>query len=248
MQEYDKINTIYKRDPKTKKLLVGDWSTPEFEYLQNNRWEFTEKVDGTNIRVHFSRYEDSIDVTYGGRTDKAQIPPPLQFALHMMFGRASHPGNRGKVDRLNDIGHMMVDHDINEMTFYGEGYGPKIQSGEKYADAPKFVLFDVKVGPYWLESDNVYTLATTLDIPLVPVIGYGTLSDAIALVTCEQRGRRVVQWNAEDEVYEKMTIPEKFTSTWGDFEAEGIVARPEVQMFDRKGNRIITKIKVRDFR
>jgi hypothetical protein len=224
MTEYHKINTIYKRDPKTNKLIIGDWSTPEFQFLQYNEWEFTEKVDGTNIRVIFDRHEDSIDVTYGGRTDKAQIPPPLAFQLHMMFGRASHPGNRGKVDRLNDLGALMVERDINRMTFYGEGYGPKIQGGEKYTDIPSFVLFDVKVGPYWLESDNVAILAANLDIPVVPVVGYGTLHDAMNLVQRDM------------------------VSAWGDFEAEGIVARPVVQMFDRKGERIIAKIKARDFR
>lgn len=248
MTEYQKINTIYKRDMANKKrLLEGQWSTPEFEYLQNAEWEFTEKVDGTNIRVTVVRHEDNLDVTYAGRTDKAQIPPDLQFQLHMMFGRSSHPGNRGKVDRLNEIGALMVERDITTMTFYGEGYGPKIQGGEKYADIPKFVLFDVKVGPWWLESDAVGVLAAALDIPLVPVVGFGTLSDAVALVRGDTR-RRVVQFDPETNEFHKAYVPEKFLSTWGDFEAEGIVARPTVQLFDRKGERIITKIKVRDFR
>ena len=34
---------------------------------------------------------------------------------------------------------------------------------------------------------------------------------------------------------------------WGDFIAEGIVARPKVTLFTRKGERLITKIKHRDF-
>jgi hypothetical protein len=49
MSEYHKIQTIYKRyltNPK-KPLIVGQWSEPEFEYLAGNRWQFTEKVDGT---------------------------------------------------------------------------------------------------------------------------------------------------------------------------------------------------------
>jgi hypothetical protein len=37
-------------------------------------------------------------------------------------------------------------------------------------------------------------------------------------------------------------------SQWGDFEAEGIVARPKVDLFDRGGNRIICKIKGKDFK
>jgi len=36
-------------------------------------------------------------------------------------------------------------------------------------------------------------------------------------------------------------------SKWGDFEAEGIVARPAVELKTRAGERIITKLKTRDF-
>jgi hypothetical protein len=38
-----------------------------------------------------------------------------------------------------------------------------------------------------------------------------------------------------------------FKSQWGDFRAEGIVARPVVELRTRAGRRIITKIKQRDF-
>ena len=53
MKEYHKIQTVFKRDPSTnhKTLLMDDYSLPEFEYLKNNHWIFTEKIDGTNIRV-----------------------------------------------------------------------------------------------------------------------------------------------------------------------------------------------------
>jgi hypothetical protein len=55
MKEYHKIQTIFKRDMtnKAKSLFEGRWTMPEFEYLANNTWVFTEKVDGTNIRVIF---------------------------------------------------------------------------------------------------------------------------------------------------------------------------------------------------
>jgi len=55
MQQYHKIQTVYLRDPETryKALLDGQLAKPEFDYLQHNQWEFTEKVDGTNIRVEW---------------------------------------------------------------------------------------------------------------------------------------------------------------------------------------------------
>jgi hypothetical protein len=39
-----------------------------------------------------------------------------------------------------------------------------------------------------------------------------------------------------------------FTSQWGDFAAEGIVARPKIELKTRGGKRIITKIKHKDFK
>ena len=69
MNEYHKIQTIFKRDmtSKRKTLLEGQWTMPEFEYLAENKWVFTEKVDGTNIRVIFKNN----GVTFGGKSDSA---------------------------------------------------------------------------------------------------------------------------------------------------------------------------------
>ena len=53
MREYHKIQSLFLRDPATqhRTFLHGQWSMPEFEYLADLEWTFTEKVDGTNIRV-----------------------------------------------------------------------------------------------------------------------------------------------------------------------------------------------------
>ena len=53
MTEYHKIDSLFLRDMHApgKPLIVGQWAEPEFEYLANNRWEFTEKVDGTNAQI-----------------------------------------------------------------------------------------------------------------------------------------------------------------------------------------------------
>jgi len=229
MEEYHKINTIYKRDMANKKRLIeGDWSTPEFEYLQHNKWEFTEKVDGTNIRVKITRVANSCWVEYGGRTDAANIPPHLTEHLEETFPTYG-PYRRDLMrpafgKRHMDLLDWMLTKNLTDVVLYGEGFGPKIQQGEKYGDAVKFVLFDVKVGDWWLDRAGVEDVAKALDIPVVPVLGYGTLHDA-------------VHWVKGD-----------MGSKYGYFEAEGIVARPTVPMYTRKGERIIAKIKCRDFK
>ena len=53
MQAYHKIETVFACDiDGTKKLIEGQFRDPTIEYLANNEWEFSEKIDGTNIRVH----------------------------------------------------------------------------------------------------------------------------------------------------------------------------------------------------
>ncbi len=83
MREYHKIQTVFKRNPETKfkTLLEGEYSLPELEYLKDNIWVFTEKVDGTNIRIMY----DGKTIVFGGKTDNAQIPSFLITALQEMF-------------------------------------------------------------------------------------------------------------------------------------------------------------------
>ena len=208
MTEYHKIQSIFKRDmtSKRKTLIEGDWTLPEFEYLACNTWVFTEKVDGTNIRVVF---KDG-GVTFGGRTDDAQIPAKLVERLNERF-----------LPMAAKLGEVFAD---GAAVLYGEGYGAKIQKGGgNYRGDQDFVLFDVRVGQWWLQRADVEDVAQKLGIDVVPVIGEGTLHDAVAAA--------------------KVGI----CSTWGGFQAEGIVARPKTELNTRSGQRLIAKIKCRDF-
>ena len=74
MKEYHKIETLFERDMEgNKRLIEGKFRNPLVEYLKDNRWQFTEKIDGTNIRVHW----DGHQVIFGGRTDAASLPSHL---------------------------------------------------------------------------------------------------------------------------------------------------------------------------
>ena len=207
MKEYHKIQTVFKRDPATnnKTLIEGEFSLPEFAYLQFNNWVFTEKVDGTNIRV---KYET--ELSFGGKTDNASIPAPLVNRLNETFLPL-----KDKFAELFSDG----------VCLYGEGYGAKIQKGGgNYRDDQDFVLFDVKIGDWWLQREDVEDVATKLGLVIVPVIGSGNLHEMVEMVQ------------------------EGFKSWWGDFQAEGIVARPAVELKNRAGNRIITKVKCKDWK
>src|SRR5687768_13940511 len=84
MNQYHKIQPPFKRDKQPpKNILLGDWYTPEIEALAELPiWQFTEKVDGTNVRVMW----DGNRVTFGGKTDNAQMPVRLLERLTELFG------------------------------------------------------------------------------------------------------------------------------------------------------------------
>lgn len=216
MKEYHKIDTVFKRDMATKfkTLVEGEYANDALAYLANNKWVFTEKVDGTNIRVMCPDYREDgkqYGITFGGKTDAAQIPAFLVEKLQRRFMTVEQR------ERLAEIFPQGA-------CLYGEGYGARIQKGGgNYRPDQDFVLFDVKVGDWWLERANVEDVAAKLGIDVVPIVGTGTLPEMV------ERARYGL------------------TSEWGNFPAEGIVARPVVELKARSGRRIITKIKTRDF-
>lgn len=220
MEEYHKINTIYKRDLANKgKIIEGEWALPEFEYLQNNTWVFTEKVDGTNIRISAKLDVGETDDVYynlriGGRTDDAQIQVTLIAAIQKLV----------PIKKFLEVFPGGPEHSPHHVTLYGEGYGPKIQKGGgNYGQDQSFVLFDVRIGNWWLQREDVESIGEKLGLTVVPVIGWGTLHDAAHLVR------------------------EGLTSKWGNFISEGLVMRPKLELRTRSNHRIIAKIKHRDF-
>lgn len=134
------------------------------------------------------------------------------------------------IDRLEELFGGEANEQIFEQTFdggdvclYGEGFGAKIQKGGgNYGDID-FILFDVNIGGIWLERSNIEDIANKLGIKVVPIIQSGTLPELSEF------------------------IAKGFNSQWGDFIAEGIVAKPKEELLNRKGERIITKLKYKDF-
>jgi len=168
VQEYPKIETIFNRDTEgTKKLIPGSYRSETIEALSDLDWVWTEKIDGTNIRIHW----DGHKITFGGRTDNAQIPNQLVNWLNEKF--------------INIETEELFEQKFgdSEVTLYGEGYGRKIQNGGSYIpDGVSFILFDVMIGGIWLKRDSVEDIAKTFAIDVVPIVGVGDLDDAVAYV------------------------------------------------------------------
>jgi len=217
-QFYPKIHTLYKRDEKTKKIIVGDYSRPEFEILKDVKWDATYKTDGTNISICF----DGKTVQFRGKTDRADIPKHLLKKLQEIF----------TLELLNNVftEEQGTDGNINPryIEIFGEGYGMKIQKGGNYIpDGVDFILFDVRIGKWWLDYETCEKIAQSLGTKIVP--SYGKL-------TIKQAEEMVIKGFKSPIAHNK------------DYEAEGLVLRAPLGLLDRSGNRIITKIKHVDYK
>ena len=211
MKFYEKIETVYQRDIEGSKILMpGVWRNQTVEFLKDNQWEWTEKVDGTNIRVIW----DGHTVSFGGRTANSSIPSALVNYLNDVFG----------TQEAEQLFEQLFGE--REVILFGEGYGKKIQAcGSKYIpDGVAFILFDLLIGGNYQSRYDVNRCAKSFGIKAVPIVGCGTLEEAIEFVKQHP------------------------DSTLGDLPMEGVVCRPKIELRDRCGNRVIVKIKYRDFR
>lgn len=211
MIKYHKIKTVYRRSEKTKKLIEGEFNDKIVEFLAENKWVWTEKVDGMNIQIHW----DGHKVNIYGRTENAEIPKLLMDRLEDTF--------------LGEENEQIFEQNFGEkeVILFGEGYGEKIQNGGGYINGQDFILFDVYFpqNNVWLETENISVVASYFNLNVVPIVGIGAIEDAVEYVKL------------------------KLKSQVGRCEAimEGIVCKPLIELKDNQGNRIIVKIKHKDF-
>jgi hypothetical protein len=219
--EYGKIDTLYERDKATFKVQPGIFKNRTYSLLKTWRW--TEKVDGTNVRVSYfpgcvnATAEDVMvngagpTVTVGGRTDNAQMPADLVQSILAQV----------TIEKMASVFQSSV-------VLYGEGYGGSIQKGSGYSPTKKFILFDVLIdGTWWMNQEQIQDIAGKLGLDVVPVVGDWSMEEATDFV---RGGFHTLLPGA---------APDKM--------AEGLVGRPLETMYDSRHHRLITKLKTKDF-
>jgi len=168
MTEYHKIETLFERDKST--FVVNPMVLKSPVLATISEWDVTEKIDGTNIRVKLS---ETGEVSFGGRTDAAQIPADLIQHLIRTFQQ----------DLLKSVLWLDPASPV-DVVLYGEGYGAGIQKGGGlYRQDKSFILFDVLVaGKWWLDRIAVEEIAAKLGIDCVPYLGRMDLARIIDTV------------------------------------------------------------------
>lgn len=231
---YSKIETLYERNTERREdglrpgALLPELTLKNPLYGAIKEWVFTEKIDGTNMRVEWSPAHSDIDqnnpsqsvdwpdrLVIGGKTDKEKIHGALMARMQSLF----------PIDKVKEV------FPDKPVTFYGEGYGAGIQKiGGSYRTDKDFILFDIfmhdadnLMGGWWLSDENMRNVAGKLGIEAVPFVGVWSLEEAADYV---RKG---------------------FKSKLGIADAEGLVGRTVGTLFDCRGHRLITKLKTVDF-
>lgn len=181
--EYLKIHSLWKREgwyfEEGKKkdenyqkgrqsFIVGDYAKPVFGNIK--KWRVDEKIDGTNVRIMWGRPNVGAMpvLTFGGRTNNAQMPCHLLAKLQEMF---------------TDEKMIETFLNSNSVIMFGEGYGPKIQAaGANYRKDPSFILFDIWIDGWWLERNSVKEIALKMGLDVVPEIGIMTEEEIVEFV------------------------------------------------------------------
>lgn len=222
--EYPKIDTLYDRDGRH--IIVGKLRMQEFGNIK--RWSITEKIHGTNTRVTLF---DNCEVIYGGKTDDAIMPQELLEYLKKIF----------TPEKMKEIFWLPNKPIPKSATTYGEGYGPRIVPGSgAYRKDVSFRLFDCLVkgetGNWWLERKDLEDVAMKLGIKCVPILG---IIDFLPVDSLQIEKMFLDNRNRLVAIEEDGMV---------DMKPEGIVAKTEPLLFNRKGERIMWKLKIKDFK
>lgn len=114
-------------------------------------------------------------------------------------------------------------------TLYGEAYGGKIQKGKTYKKDVDFILFDVLCTrddglETWFSHQALVEVSEAMEIDIVPLLRCAPLSVAVEMC--------------------KNGFESKLRTT----PPEGLVIKPKLELKNKLGERIITKLKLSDFK
>ena len=168
------------------------------------------------------------------------------YALEKIHGTSAHVGWKdGKVFYFSggaSHGIFAELFDENELVakfsnagpafiLYGEAYGGKMQGmSGTYGKELKFIVFDVRIGEYWLSVEKAHAFAGAMGFEFVDYVKIPTTLEAIDFERDKPSAQAVRNGTTEPKP------------------REGIVLRPPFEVIVNNGDRIISKHKREDFK
>ena len=273
METYTKIDTMYKRyqfDGKDcpnkdwlkfkNKIILGEFSFKEAEYLFNNLWEAYSKIDGTNSKIAF--FPSTGEIRVEGKTEKAQsqhgqfemlekIGERIKPQLCAMFPKESArfaPIKEGNKIKFWDVSSEIDRYaNANPVTPNREGqYEVCLEEVPIYIYGEYFGTGIQKCGSRYIQNGNGFRV---FDIKQqgwwLPKENRDAMCKGLGLETVPFLGVMTLR-DIEDMV--RGGFATKFEGAADPtMIEEGIVARPIIPLCNGSGNRIIVKVKYCDY-
>lgn len=173
MNTYQKIETLFEFDLATKQF-IDKFYNPLVEQLKDYTWVFTEKIDGTNLRIHWDGY----NLTYSGRTDDANFSEEQSLWIESNIVTK-------EIEQVFE--QIFKDKWI---TIYGELYGKNIQKrGRFYSDNYQFKVFDIMLPilekplkEKYVSRKVMESICKSLGYDTVPILFEGTINEGLSYV------------------------------------------------------------------
>ena len=277
METYTKIDTMYKRYafdgkncPKKEwlkfrnKIILGEFSNKEAEYLFKCLWEAYSKIDGTNSKIAF--YPSTQEIRVGGKTDNAnsqhgqfemleKIGERIKPQLCAMFPKESArftPIKENNKIQYFDVKGNVIGTVACELTYTkteasaSTFYGVALEEVPIYIYGEYFGTGVQKAGGRYIQNGNDFLV---FDIKQQGWWLPKENRDAI----CKSLGLEQVPFLGH------MTLEDIEKMVRGGFATkfdraadptlieEGIVARPVIPLCSSNGNRVIVKVKYCDY-
>ena len=223
MMEKDELNSFTKYEKFSSPFKKDDkyLNTEELaQYLPIGNWIKTEKIDGTNIRIILTKpdEEGNRETLIGSR--KLVLNP-------------EDKGSKIYMSCLKEVNlHKIAEYfkDVNStVIIYGEGYGAGVQKGGIYSKEKDYRVFDIRIGKAYQDFEYVKKVCVDNQLNLVPV--YSDV-DEITYKECLETLRN----------FDKTLI------TDGDGgKPEGLVYKFEPVLLNKYGERLLFKVKFKDF-
>ena len=275
METYTKIDTMYKRyifDSKDcpnkdwlkfkNKIILGEFSNKEAEYLFNCLWEATSKLDGTNSKIAF--FPSTSEIRVEGKTEKAQsqhgqfemlenIGERIKPQLCAMFPKESArfaPIKEGNKIKFWDVSSEIDRYaNANPVTPNREGqYEVCLEEVPIYIYGEYFGTGIQKCGSRYIQNGNGFRV---FDIKQqgwwLPKENRDAMCKGLGLEQVPFLGVMTLR-DIEDMVRKGFTTKFEGAADPTMLE-EGIVARPIIPLYSGNGNstRVIVKVKYCDY-
>ena len=188
--------------------------------LPIGRWIVTEKIDGTNIRIILTKLDEE-----GNRN--------VKIGSRKLILNENDKTSKQYLDCLLDINLNKLKEYFNEVDstiiIYGEGYGAGVQKGGIYSLKKNFRVFDIRIGNAYQDFNYVEKVCIDNQLNIVPIIEN---VEEIKYSECI----KLLKNNKETMIKE---------GSGGN--SEGQVYKFEPVLLNKYGERLIFKIKFKDF-